>query len=235
MDFNATIDLIIKDLNEASDIIDDLKKYPGVPALQVELAKSKCRSAGDVIALLKSIKELVPPITETDHEKQLSNAQTKAFVQGEVIKAEPLPKEKKKDPVAPVNPSPPVEVKAEPDDNDKKPAEAISVADKYSPTLDLYEEQVSSLKIEKDLSDRLKEKQIASLSEAIGISDKFLFMGEIFNGNKEAYSQAITRLDKVESLTDARAIIMSYTGENAENEAVNQLLELVKLKLGSDE
>ena len=31
MDFNATIDLIIKDLREASDIIDDLKKYPGFP------------------------------------------------------------------------------------------------------------------------------------------------------------------------------------------------------------
>ena len=46
MDFNATIDLIIKDLNDASAIIDDLKKYQGVPALQVELAKSKCKSAG---------------------------------------------------------------------------------------------------------------------------------------------------------------------------------------------
>ena len=57
MDFNATIDLIIKDLREASDIIDDLKKYPGVPHLQVELAKSKCRSAGEVIALLKTLKE----------------------------------------------------------------------------------------------------------------------------------------------------------------------------------
>ena len=51
MDFNSTIDLIIKDLNEASEIIDDLKKYPGVPALQVEFAKSKCKSAGEVIAL----------------------------------------------------------------------------------------------------------------------------------------------------------------------------------------
>ena len=235
MDFNATIDLIIKDLNEASDIIDDLKKYPGVPALQVELAKSKCRSAGDVIALLKSIKGLVPPVTETDHEKQISHDQAKTYVPEEVIKAAQLPKEKKKDPLPPVIPSPPVEIKPEPDDSVKKPVETASVADKFSPILDLYDEQVSSHKIEKDLSDRLKAKQIASLSEAIGISDKFLFMGEIFNGNKEAYSQAITRLDKVESLTDARAIIMSYTGENAENEAVNQLLELVKLKLGADE
>ncbi len=57
MDFNATIDLIIKDLKEASDIIDDLKKYPGVPALQVELAKLKCRSAGECIAILKNLKE----------------------------------------------------------------------------------------------------------------------------------------------------------------------------------
>ncbi len=56
MDFNATVDLILKDLNEAREIIDDLKNYPGVPVLQVELAKSKCKSAGEVIALLKNIK-----------------------------------------------------------------------------------------------------------------------------------------------------------------------------------
>jgi hypothetical protein len=235
MDFNATIDLIIKDLNEASDIIDDLKKYPGVPALQVELAKSKCRSAGDVIALLKSIKELVPPITEPDHEKQISHSQTKTDVPDEGIKVAQQQKEKKKDQVNPAKQTPPAAIKTEQEDIVIKPVESTIVADKFSPTLDLYEEQASSHKIEKDLSDRLKAKPISSLSEAIGISDKFLFMGEIFNGNKEAYSQAITKLDSVESLTDAKAIIMSYTGENTENDAVNQLLDLVKLKLGSDE
>jgi copper chaperone CopZ len=234
MDFNATIDLIIKDLNEASEIIDDLKKYPGVPALQVELAKSKCRSAGDVIALLKNIKELVPPVAGPYHEKQTFHAQSKIYVPEEEIQATGVPKEKKKDPVT-VAAAPPIEIKTEPEVNVKKPAESSILADKFSPTLDLYDEQASNLKIEKDLSDRLKAKQIASLSDAIGISDKFLFMGEIFNGDKEAYSQAITRLDNVENLSDARAIIMSYTGENSENEAFNQLLDLVKLKLGSDE
>ena len=235
MDFNATIDLIIKDLNEASEIIDDLKKYPGVPALQVELAKSKCRSAGDVIALLKNVKEIVPPVTEPDYEKQISHTQTKTFVQDVEIKVAGLTKEKKKDPFTAAAPPPPVEIKTEPEAMAKKPADPGIIADKFSPTLDLYDEQASNLKIEKDLSDRLKAKQIASLSEAIGISDKFLIMGEIFNGDKEAYSQAITRLDNVENLNDARAIIMSYTGENSESEAVNQLLDLVKLKLGSDE
>src|SRR5512136_2627765 len=55
MDLNATIDIIIKDLNDVRDIIDDLKIYPGVPELQVELAKAKCKSAAEVIALLKNL------------------------------------------------------------------------------------------------------------------------------------------------------------------------------------
>jgi len=183
MDFNATIDLIIKDLNEASEIIDDLKKYPGVPALQVELAKSKCRSAGDVIALLKSLGE---------KEKE--------------------PETKK---------------------SEIKSTETFILADKFTPPSDLYDEQSTGIKAEKDLSDHLKVKSITSLSEAIGISDKFLFMGEIFNGNKESYAQAILKLDKAENLEDATAIIMSYPGQNSENEAVVQLLELVKLKLSA--
>ena len=76
---------------------------------------------------------------------------------------------------------------------------------------------------------------ITNLSEAIGVNDKFLFIREIFDGNKDAYTQAISRLDHAESLTDARAVIMSYTGDNNENEAVKQLLDLVKRKLPSNE
>ena len=65
MDFNATIDLIIKDLNDAREIIDDLKKIPGVPALQVELVKSKCKSAAEVIALIKTMNETSSPVEKT--------------------------------------------------------------------------------------------------------------------------------------------------------------------------
>jgi hypothetical protein len=196
MDFNATIDLIIKDLNEASEIIDDLKKYPGVPALQVELAKSKCRSAGDVIALLKSLGDVIPVRSEKVQEKEKEPETKKSEI---------------------------------------KTTETFILADKFTSASDLYDEQSASIKAEKDLSDHLKVKSIASLSEAIGISDKFLFMGEIFDGNKESYAQAISKLDKAESLEDATTIIMSYTGQNAENEAVVQLLELVKLKLSANE
>ncbi len=81
----------------------------------------------------------------------------------------------------------------------------------------------------------LKVKPVASLSEAIGINDRFLFIREIFDGNKETYSQAIAKLDKAENIDDALAIIMSYTGEKPENEAVTQLLDIIRLKLPDNE
>ena len=65
MDFNSALDIIIKDLGEAAKIIGDLKNYSGVPAFQVELAKAKCRSAAEIIALLKEMP--VAPEVVIDH------------------------------------------------------------------------------------------------------------------------------------------------------------------------
>ena len=192
MDFNATIDLIIRDLDEAREIIDDLKRYPGVPALQVELAKSKCKSAGEVIALLK-------------------NLQSDASRESPVLE------------------------KMVPDQPEKKSSELIIIADTFSLQPNRLNEQLGTRKGDEGVSAILKTKQLASLSEVIGVNDRFLYIREIFSGNKDAYSQAITRLDNAENITDARAVIMSYTGDNNENEAVELLLELVKRKLPSNE
>ncbi|MCX6326268.1 MAG: hypothetical protein NT144_06405 [Bacteroidia bacterium] len=201
MDFNTTIDLIIKDLDEAREIIDDLKKYPGVPALQVELAKSKCKSAGELIALLKSSEVTIPVISEE-----------------------------------PVEQTPPLAEKQEESKKTRgKVSESAIIADKFHHLSNRFNEQLGNLKSDDDVSGILKTKLLTNLSEAIGVNDKFLFIREIFDGNKDVYTQAISRLDNAESLTDAKAVIMSYTGDNDENEAVKQLLDLVKRKLSSNE
>jgi hypothetical protein len=216
MEFNATIDLIIKDLDEASKIIDDLKNYPGVPALQVELAKSKCKSAGEVIALLKNMKDNLsvaitsPPVVKTSPT---------------VVKTTPP------DVITP----PSAEKKEESKKNLKKVSESDIIADNFSHLSNRFNEQTGSLKSNVDVSEILKKKPLTSLSEAIGVNDKFLFIREIFEGNKDAYNQALLRLENAHSLSDARAVIMSYIGDKAENEAVKQLLSLVKRKLPSDE
>lgn len=233
MDFNATIDIIIKDLNEAREIIDDLRRYPGVPVLQIELAKSKCKSAGEVIALLKNIKNNstaesvtggIPADSEekkervTDQIDEIPQAEKKIIVTDAGKTAQQVPDKKK-------------EVKQ----SDKKPTESIIIADKFSHLSSRFNERLSSLKSEDEVPDIVKSKPLTSLSDAIGINDKFLFIREIFNGNKEAYGKALAELEHIQNLPDAKALIMNYKGDNEENEAVRQLIDLVKRKLPQHE
>jgi hypothetical protein len=275
MDFNATIDLIIKDLEEAREIIDDLKKYPGVPLLQVEFAKSKCKSAAEVIALLKSIKESQPssvtepvklatPVRETEkiRQEQLQDAETASVTANEVVeitrveikkeetevisattliktteKETESPEAEIKNNIAEIKKEETeiiIEVPEKPGESKEKLTkpfqgkESTIIADRFSLSA-RYNEQIG--RHDDDFTELIKAKRLSHLSEAIGINDSFLFIREIFNGNKATYSEAIMKLDKAESLKDARAVIMSYTGQNLENEAINQLLDLVKRKL----
>jgi len=246
MDFNATIDLIIKDLQEAQEIIDDLKKYQGVPELQVELAKAKCKSAAEVIALLKKTEDGRPKTEdrrpETEEQRpRAEDGRPKTEVEKPVTNTtshkprttSPQPPASSHQPPAPSPDSQAFEINIQ--QPTKKPAEAGTIGDSFSHLSNRFNEKLGSLKSENDISAVLKTKPINSLTEAIGINDRFLFIREIFNGNKEAYSQAITRLENTKSITDAHAVIMSYTGNNDENDAVKQLLELVKRKLPSNE
>lgn len=238
MDFNATIDLIIKDLEEAREIIDDLKKYPGVPVLQVELAKSKCKSAGEVISLLKSLSDnvfIVKEETIKPQPQEQPQLTEKKKVPVSSVKISMISEEKEKEVLPVKSPTLPVEKKEESKKTKTKNSESAIIADSFSHLSSRFNEQLGSLKADDDLSDILKTKPLTNLSEAIGVNDRFLFIREIFDGNKEAYNQAILRLDNAENIADCRAVIMSYTGDNNENEAVKQLLELVKRKLHTNE
>jgi hypothetical protein len=98
-----------------------------------------------------------------------------------------------------------------------------------------FNEQLGSQKGEDDVSEIMKNKPLSNLPDAIGVNDEFLFIREIFDGNKEAYDKAIVQLDKSESIADARAVITSYTDVSDDNKVVKQLLDLVKRKLLSNE
>jgi len=227
MDLNSTIDIIIKDLIEAREIIDDLKKYPGVPELQIELAKSKCKSAAEVIALFKNLQaKITSPVIEKStvteepiHEK-VPEKPEKIIV---------LPEKEIKEVAAKVIPEEIPIQKEEPVRTEKRSSESI-IADQYSNRSERFNEKLGGHKHEDDVLEILKTKPLLSLDEAIGINDKFLFIREIFDGSADTYNQTIQKLESVGSLSDAMAIIMSYSGENTGNEAVRQLIDIIKRK-----
>jgi hypothetical protein len=222
MDLNAALDIIIRDLNEATEIIDDLKGYQGVPYLQVELAKSRCRSAAQMIALLK------------DHPGSGDN------------RPEFKPQEKPRE----ASPIPQVHIAEQPAEPEipqardtvpeierpvKIAVESSIIADQFSNMPESFNEKLGYLKHDEDITDILKSKPVSSLTEAIGINDKFLFIREIFNGSLESYNNAITRLEAAPGLDEARGIISSFTDIPAENETMKQLMDLLKRKFPSDE
>jgi len=237
MDFNTTIDIILKDLREVREIIDDLKNYPGLPMLQVELAKAKCRSAEEVIALLKTInkiapEQVTPPVIHSTVEPPIEKKQVTSKHENliEITEEEEAAEKQSEIIEIPEKKSP-----------DKTQSEAIKVttgtfADKFVSSAGTISDSFGRGKTEEDLASVIKRsKPLDNLADAIGISDKFLFIREIFKGNQTDYEQAIEKLNHAGSLKDAMAIIMSYTGENGESEVVKQLLEIVKRKLPSDE
>ncbi|MBK9391710.1 MAG: hypothetical protein IPN68_16540 [Bacteroidetes bacterium] len=240
MEFNATIDLIIKDLNDACQIIDDLRNYPGVPELQVELAKAKCKSAGDVIALLKTIKQ--QPVAQ-----KIEKIQEPVIKEVPVLQAvrpdpiieieEPAPVEEKKPVVKSVRVKQPaeerekkIENKMTPEKIENKPQGQAIIADNFTGKSSSINEQLGTFKGEDDVTEIIKSKPIQNLKAAIGLNDRFLFIREIFNGDNEAYDHALSKLEETRSVADAKAVIISYTGISEENEAVKQLMDLVKRK-----
>lgn len=223
MDFNSTVDLIIRDLDEAHEIIDDFRNYPGVPLIQVELAKSKCKSAAGIIALLKNIQESSPfpekkePVSLKEEKKP-----------GPAIRQEPSMKPS-------VGSNPTATTGENKNTTVTKTSNSAIIADTFSHLPNSLNEQLGTMREDDGVTDMLKTQPLVNLSDAIGVNDRFLFIREIFRGNRETYEQAISKLDNAENMKDAKAIILSYTGKYEETEASRQLLDLIKRKFPADE
>ncbi len=254
MDLSTSISIIIQDLNRACEIIDDLKKYPGVPLLQIELAKSKCKSAADVISLLPGLdKEVSTPealhtpgnkdITSRENnqaeipEPEISEITAVTFIK-ETISPEPPEKtviidKKVQESEAPVNPAAKITVlhSVLPEEEKKSTSNGSGIlADQFNNLSRSFNEEIGNMKHEEDIAGRLRSKPLNDLSDAIGVNDRFVFIREIFDGSNETYARAISELNSAANMSDARQVLNGYTGSKTDNEAIRQLMELVKRK-----
>jgi hypothetical protein len=219
MDLKKTIDLIIKDLTETRNIIDDLKNYPDVPLFQIELAKSKCKSAEDLIALLKGFEEI--KTTESFHSVIIRETDKVEERIEELIEID-LKEDNDVQIIEPQQPIAPLK------------SEKAILSDRFRIESGNINEKIGKRKGVGDVNSMIRSKYITNLADAIGINDKFYFIREIFSGNHASYDEAIKKLNSVQEIDDARAVIMSYTGDSNENNAISQLIELVKIKISSN-
>lgn len=243
MDFNATIDLIIRELEEAAKIIEDVENYREVPLLHLELARAKCRNAADVIRMLKDMPEKVYPRKQgtaagvfpekPEVPEQAARGRTAvADRKDETVKPEEHEEATGKEPARKTAESDIPQPRTAPG---KKLPDKVTIADSFSPRADSVIEKLGVRKEEDDMRSIIKSKPIHSLSEAIGINDKFLFVRELFQGDPGKYNRAISALENSSGFEEARKMILNFAGNDEENEAARQLIDLVKRKFSANE
>lgn len=235
MDLKSAINIILRDLKQAGDLIDDLKNKPDLPELQIELARSKCKSAEDLIKILGELIDDAMPHDIKEPEEEKAEQERKKIEQVEE-KTEPDRAKTEQ-----------IEEKAEPEETEMK---VTMVKDDILEIHDeIIEEDTKEKKIVADkfahLSSRINEKvgdskkaegktrtlPVNDLNRAIGINDRFYFLRELFNGKEETYRQTINSLNNASSKEEATRILQEAVKEMADSEPALQLLELVERKL----
>ena len=82
------------------------------------------------------------------------------------------------------------------------------------------------------LADKLKKQPITNLASSIGINQKFLFMNDLFEGERDAFHQSIAELDGFDSYLDAdnyikNNLVNKYDWD-LENPSAVRFMELVE-------
>lgn len=82
-----------------------------------------------------------------------------------------------------------------------------------------------------DVASKISSSNVTELRTAIGINDKFLMIRDLFDGDTDAYNDAITRLDGFDSLGEALLFIHENYNWNPNSEGAVLLMDLLSRKL----
>jgi hypothetical protein len=81
----------------------------------------------------------------------------------------------------------------------------------------------------------MQSKPIKDLSKAIGVNDKFLFIRELFDGNKEHYHEAIQLLNEIPDYEEAENYLKETFDWNWEAPVTKKFIELIKRKFAENQ
>ncbi len=81
------------------------------------------------------------------------------------------------------------------------------------------------------LGEEIHNSRIASLRDGIGLNDKFLMIRDLFDGDGDAYNQAIAALDELETMDDCIIHIIENYEWNPDSEGSKFIMQLLERKL----
>jgi len=82
----------------------------------------------------------------------------------------------------------------------------------------------------KDVSSKMQSKPIKDINSAIGLNDKFIFIRELFNNNKDHYNETIQVLNNFDTFENAVSFLTENFDWDNEDPIFERLKELVRRK-----
>lgn len=107
-------------------------------------------------------------------------------------------------------------------------AEPTTLADAIAPAATTLADTIAAPSA---LADEMHHTPISSLREGIGLNDKFLMIRDLFDGDGEAYEEAITALDALPTLDDCMIHIIENYAWNPDSEGSKFIMQLLDRKL----
>ena len=81
------------------------------------------------------------------------------------------------------------------------------------------------------LAEEINHARMRSLRDGIGLNDKFLMIRDLFDGDGEAYEEAINALDELETMDDCMIHIIENYAWNPDSEGSKFIMQLLERKL----
>ncbi len=86
----------------------------------------------------------------------------------------------------------------------KVPGKATrSIGEQFPAENNSLHQRISTMKEDRSIGERMQQHPISNIKDAIGVNEKFLFINELFNGNIQAYHEAIATLNSMNSVQAA--------------------------------
>jgi hypothetical protein len=102
------------------------------------------------------------------------------------------------------------------------------LADRFHNTKTSMHDNLAKKQSQNDLSSKMQSKPIQDLNKAIGLNDRFLFIRELFNGNKDAYYEAIQIINEMPNYEEAEQYIRERFNWDEEQPEVMRFMDLVR-------
>lgn len=236
MNKNKLINNLIKDIQDIYSIINRFENTEQFHQLDIDLALSKVRNLYELFLKLNPQATYKPDNQEEEIStitKQISDKVKEKHI--EKLKEEPIHTQAPKKEVAEdIIPKPEFVIETPSKEEEiilDKPSKDSSeiIADKFQ-SKEFIHDKIVTKSPKKDLSSKIQSKPIKDINSAIGLNDKFIFIRELFDGNKDQYYETIQILNNFDTYESALGFIKENFDWDFDDTNFERLSELVRRK-----